>query len=346
MLRYVNFLISIFLWSCTLNAYSSNHAIYAPLVREITDAFAHEIEAEFDLFCEGGGGGMPDDVREIEVDFVAYRRATIEEARVLEVKATERLLKKINEHEKIRPYLREFPFPPDRAHVRISFQKEDDSFQSDGTVTIVSQARNKLFYSIANPFTERLVHLAEEPYEDALKIVKNTPLREDNYRTHQGKEYERPMDQLLDSFAKEMKRESGLFCTASGGLMANGIEEVSVKLLGSRRKASIEQARMLEVKATEKLLKAINSNEKIRPYLKEYPFTAAKTKVFISFEKSPMHHYTDGSVACVYPIENKLAYFTEPPPLREGYISSPLIPLLEESYEDALNATNKKSSIK
>ena len=185
----------------------------------------------------------------------------------------------------------------------------------------------------------------DELYTDALKIVQNTPLRADNYRTHQGKEYERPMDQLLDSFAKEMKRESGLFCKASGGLMANGIEEVGVRLLAPRRKATIEQARMLEVRATEKLLKAINSNEKIRPYLKEYPFTAAKTKVFISFEKSPMIHYTDGSVACVYPIENKLTYFTEPSP-PEGQLFLPLIPLLEETYEDAVNAINKKSHSK
>ena len=91
-----------------------------------------------------------------------------------------------------------------------------------------------------------------------------------------------------------------------------------LRLLAPRRKKAIEQARMLEVRATEKLLKAINSNEKIRPYLKEYPFTAAKTKVFISFEKSPMIHYTDGSVAWFTPSKTNLPTLQNPLLLKDS----------------------------
>ena len=138
--------------SIQINSQASNFAIYAPLVKEITDAFTREIETEFDLVCIGGGGGMPDDVREIEVDFVAHRRATIEEARFLEISAMEKLLKKINEHEKIRPYLREFPFPPERVSIMISFQKDDASHQSDGTVALVLRGNTHLMGLLPLPF--------------------------------------------------------------------------------------------------------------------------------------------------------------------------------------------------
>jgi hypothetical protein len=94
---------------------------------------------------------MAYDVEEISVKFVAYRKATIEEARALEVAMTEKLLKKINENEKIRPYLREYPFKPNRAHVSISFRKHDYSPNTDGSVAHIFQARNLIFYSGADP---------------------------------------------------------------------------------------------------------------------------------------------------------------------------------------------------
>jgi hypothetical protein len=104
------------------------------------------------------------------------------------------LLKKINEHKKIRPFLREYPFNESRAKVSISFQTNKAAYYLDGSVASVFCARNKIFYRTAkkqlvkygpvydattggifSPAYEReeeiLIPLIEEPYEEAVKIV-------------------------------------------------------------------------------------------------------------------------------------------------------------------------------
>ncbi len=149
-----------------------------PLYIQHADEIIHSFEKEcvkefkgFKLRSIGSGGGFAHDVEEIDVKFFAYEPATIEEARALEVTLTEKLLKKINEHEKIRPYLREYPFPSNRAEVSVSFHKRNGDYYTDGSVAYVSQIRNKIGYCAADPKTEKFIDLLEEPYEDALKLV-------------------------------------------------------------------------------------------------------------------------------------------------------------------------------
>ncbi len=144
--------------------------IYEYYVNEITRAFVKEAKKEFGLLCYGSGGSMPHDVVEIELDFECYRHVTIDEARELEVKVTEMLRQRINEHEKIRPYLRDYPCKSRTAHVMISFRKARGGRQTEG-VALIFPARNKLFYNAVDPVTNKLCDLFEEPYEEALKIV-------------------------------------------------------------------------------------------------------------------------------------------------------------------------------
>ncbi len=154
------------------------NAVYVPApylkyVSEITKSTGAEMEKEFDLVYIGGGGRMPNDVEEIDLKFIAYRKGTIKEAREIEVTGTEKLVKKINEHENLRPYLREYPVKADRAYISVAFRKKDNTRYSDGSVALAFQARNSLFYRQENPNTENLEPLFQESYEEALKIVKN-----------------------------------------------------------------------------------------------------------------------------------------------------------------------------
>ena len=140
----------------------------------IIQSFEKECAKEFKKYklrSIGSGGGMAYDVEEIRVMFFAYRPATIEEARVLETSLTEKLLKKINENEKIRPYLREYPFKANRARVSVSFHKPNSSVYTDGSVAYVLQAKGQILYCAADPKTEDYYDLHEEPYEEALKLV-------------------------------------------------------------------------------------------------------------------------------------------------------------------------------
>lgn len=134
---------------------------------------------------------MPNDVEQISVHFQAYRHATIEEARELFVHVTEKFINKINSHEKIRPFLREYPITSQnadhifswcRAHVCISFQKNNESHYLDGSVAFISQGKGgKIYYSKAELHEieyshkveqeEWLVTFFEEAYEDAQRVV-------------------------------------------------------------------------------------------------------------------------------------------------------------------------------
>jgi hypothetical protein len=150
-------------------------APYVKYVDELTQSFANEMKKEFGLVCIGNGGGMPDDVEEIQVIFTAYKKVSIGEARKLEVAATERFLKIINDHEKIRPYLREFPFTPKRVQVCISFNKKNDTYYpGKNNVAYMSLINGKIYYRGYDADNQKLVDLFEEPYESALKIIKST----------------------------------------------------------------------------------------------------------------------------------------------------------------------------
>jgi len=148
--------------------------IYTRYVAEVTSAFVKEMHKKYGLECGASGGSMPYDVEGIVVQLVAYRSATIEQARELEVKATERFAQIINAHEKLRPFLREYPFPAARADVTISFRKKGKQSFADNEVKFVCQAKNKLHYLAYDPARPHVGKLIkDEPYEEALKIVQN-----------------------------------------------------------------------------------------------------------------------------------------------------------------------------
>lgn len=158
--------------------YASNDDDDTPYIvyaKAIMTPFIQKCEKEYQLDCIGTGGRFAYNVAGINIEFVAYQRGTIEEARTLEVKMIEALLAEINAHEKIRPFLAEYPFNAKDIHISTSFQKNDGTDYTDGSVVYVHQARGKLFYKAEDPKTGELTRLLEEPYEEALKIVQNTP---------------------------------------------------------------------------------------------------------------------------------------------------------------------------
>jgi hypothetical protein len=184
---------------------------YLKYVDEIVSDFVKEMEKKYHLECYGSGGSMPTDVQEIEVLFNACRKATVDDARKIEVDAIQELLKRINTHEKIRPYLSEYPFDFNRVGISITFLTKKGDRPLDGSVAMVFLARNKIFYraaevqikkttpliymnkkmGVVNEFIGggpkvELIDLMNEPYEEALKIVGITSQpTKDNYDSNQ-----------------------------------------------------------------------------------------------------------------------------------------------------------------
>ena len=179
-----------------INANESKSPEYLKYVSEIIDDFVNDMEKKYELHCYGSGGDMPTDIEKIDVLFISYLKSTVADARKVEVAVIQELLRQINSHEKIRPYLREYPFGSDRVHISISFRTEADDRPLDGSVALVSIVNNKIYYDAAEmkmsapiPLTrinknnewtkevkpgelkETLTPLLEETYEDALKIT-------------------------------------------------------------------------------------------------------------------------------------------------------------------------------
>jgi hypothetical protein len=149
---------------------------YLKYVKEIETEFIKQMEKEFQLSCSATGGSMPKNVESIYVSFTAFREGTLNEARKIEVLGTEKLLKLMNNHEKIRPYLSHYPMTHEGADVTIAFLKESYDFFSNGSIALVTHGKGKLHYSVNDPKLDNFVKLKEETFEEAYEIIKQQNL--------------------------------------------------------------------------------------------------------------------------------------------------------------------------
>jgi len=294
--------------------------------------------ADYGLVCIGKNGGYINPIKTFYLSFVGYRRATLEEARALEVFAIEKLTNLLNSDEKIRPYLCEFPFPAHRVEISLSFDSPFGSHYADESIAYVFYVRNRLFYNVYDPITEELVTLCEEPYADAKKILENKPVQDPFI--HQVKPQEPLIDTVLFSYLQEMGKKYEMECHAFGGKWSDKIEDVIVKLIYFHP-TQIEKARELQVVATEKLSEAINSNEKLRPYIKNYPMSLDRLKVTVLFKKPNYFSYSDGTLHRVERHGEEVIYYIRPPRDENtqcyAILSDDKLPIFaQESYHEAV----------
>jgi len=150
------------------------HRLKERCVYEIVNLFNKEVYEKYRLSCSGVGGSMPYDITKIGVRLDTNRKISIEEARELQVRSTERLVEMINASEKIRPYLIEYPWTSSRVEIAISSSKDDGSCYEDG-VSFIFQAKEKLFYYGKQDEHSLGPKILEETYVDAKKIVDSNP---------------------------------------------------------------------------------------------------------------------------------------------------------------------------
>ncbi|MCH9617345.1 MAG: hypothetical protein SP1CHLAM9_06570 [Chlamydiia bacterium] len=148
------------------------HRIDEKYVDEITLEFIKAAKKEFGVSPWGSGASMPFDVEKISVDFNICKKASIEEARVLLVKLTERLTEIMNKHEKIRPYLREYPCPPYRARIYLQFCDKQGRMCEENTLSRVLLGNdNQVLYGISTKSEKLIKNIHVEPYDTAAEIV-------------------------------------------------------------------------------------------------------------------------------------------------------------------------------
>jgi hypothetical protein len=141
-------------------------------VDEVSDEFIKIARMEFGVVPYGTGGSMPFDVETISVSFNCIKKGTVEEARELMVKLTEKLTVLMNDHDKLRPYLREYPCSTERAHIYIGLCNETGRRHDDGSINyVLINKDNNICYFSENLDNPKKDDVFKEPYNDAVKIV-------------------------------------------------------------------------------------------------------------------------------------------------------------------------------
>jgi hypothetical protein len=89
---------------------------------------------------------------------------------------------------------------------------------------------------------------------------------------YQEKDYEKIADAITEKTAKKLKEQKNLCLVGTGGGMMHDIYGMDMSF-DYYQEVDLKTARELIVYAVSEYLLAINSNEEVRPYLHNYPFT-------------------------------------------------------------------------
>ena len=143
-------------------------------LNEIYKNCAKWAHAKYKLQPYNVGSSMVDDVERVKIGFTFVGKVTIDQAREMFIECNEKFVQMVNEHEKIRPYLRDYPFSRARAKVNIYFSDKYGKSIIDGSPAgILLGKDDTIFYSSDTQFSEHYLDLYQEPYEEALKIVRS-----------------------------------------------------------------------------------------------------------------------------------------------------------------------------
>lgn len=135
-------------------------------------------------------------------------------------------------------------------------------------------------------------------------------------------------DKIFNAYNKTFLKEKNMHLIGQGGAMMYDIEKINAHYY-SYEPTTLEQARKLYVDIIEGYLQAYNSNEKIRPYLHNYPFNVDNLDITISFKDELNQRRGNGYIALMFRVRGKIFYETY------DHDNKNFVTLLSESYEEA-----------
>jgi hypothetical protein len=120
------------------------------------------------LFTGSSSGKKISNIEQLAIQFLCKQESTLEEARELILRASERYLSEINGSKEIRSYLHHFPFTPDDLEVVIYFRTPE---KGEERLTVASLYKGKISYCRPHPSEITLVAIHEESYKEALHLA-------------------------------------------------------------------------------------------------------------------------------------------------------------------------------
>jgi len=316
---------------------------YIGFVSSLRSAFQEQIKKELNLSCSGYSGIMHGTIEELGMSFDADRRATIEEARGLELLVIEKFLQAINSNQKIKPFLEKKPFTSKQVQISIAFNGINGRYADESVAWIFNvtdlsptSEKNHLIYYFQDPFTMDSIRLFEEPIEEAVKLNMNSKIKEP--AVHMSTEKEEEFDKLLFIFRKEMENRHHLECWSIGGKLSDSIDEIGAKFV-VLHPATQEQARTLLLDVAQSLLQTVNASKKLKPYFHEEIFPVNRLKLRISFVKKNYCSFSDGSMESVIIDGGQITYFQRSPKTKgdeQAFFPIEVPTYATESFQEAV----------
>jgi hypothetical protein len=147
---------------------------------------------------------------------------------------------------------------------------------------------------------------------------------------------EKIADKITAITAKEIDKKLGLKCIGTGGGMMYDVESLFMAFV-SKKPFEIDSGRKLIVECIQTYLKNVNSSEKIRPFLHNYPFDIRNIKISIH---GPSTLEDSKYISLVTIRGKKISYEKD---MGEDKL---LETLFEETFEEALKIVEAERSPK
>lgn len=148
-------------------------ADYVVQSNQITKEVSDRISKRYNMKVIGVTAGLMNCVNALGLDFHIQGPLSKEQLRIILVDSVEEFLTLLNEDERIRPFLKEYPFPADGIQIAIFVKDKERNSIYYPEITVASVYNGKLFYrSKEKDVISGYKLTEEESYETALKLVK------------------------------------------------------------------------------------------------------------------------------------------------------------------------------
>lgn len=144
---------------------------YSQLAYKIINHHAKDAKKINNLILIGSGGSWATDVKLISISYWSYLQLDIPSSRRLYIQTVERLIHDVNVDKEIRPYLRDYPFIFKNTKVDIGFIEKGFQNLNKKKIKSVVLINGIVYYDILDE-NEKLKTVHQEPYEEALRIVR------------------------------------------------------------------------------------------------------------------------------------------------------------------------------
>jgi len=153
-----------------MEAFSSKRDI---ALQEIINQVKSEMTSKYKAQCFGSGGAMMTDIKMLNLSFFIKENITVDDAREIMIFFAETFLTAVNQNEKIKPHLANYPFTSENLGLMVSFLNEDGSRVIPPGLNNVILTHGEITYSVKD--LENLyehVKVYTEPYDEALSKVR------------------------------------------------------------------------------------------------------------------------------------------------------------------------------